>query len=115
LLVDGDPVPFVVRADYLVERDGVRSVVEVKTGAVADAGARETRRQILEYAWVYGVSEVHLFNADDRSLQRVSVPPSAHPPEHSWWTRRRIAIVAFAAGVAVALVAAWAVAAAFAR
>ncbi len=102
LLVDGAEVPFAVRADYLVEKAGVRAIVEVKTGAVADPGARATRRQILEYAWVFDVREVLLFDADAGTLRRVSVPGGT-PRVASSWTWRRIVLLAlalFIAGIA---------------
>lgn len=103
LIVDGVPAPFVVRADYLVERNGVRAVVEVKTGAVAQPAARATRRQVLEYGWVYGVSEVYLFDADAEVLRRIELParePDAPRPRN--WT-----IAAFAAGIAIGVMLAW--------
>ena len=85
LVVNGEESPFTVRADYLVERNGVRAVVEVKTGAVADPSARGTRRQILEYAWVYGVSEVYLFDADAQRLHRIGVPTIAGGAPPAKW------------------------------
>ena len=109
LIVDGHETPFTVRADYLVERDGVRAVVEVKTGDVADPSARGTRRQILEYAWVYGVSEVYLFDADTPRLHRISLrtaPADAAPAPRPWWP----VTLAFAAGAALAALTVWALA-----
>lgn len=105
LLVDGVPTPFTVRADYVVERDGVRAVVEVKSGAVARPEARETRRQILEYAWVFDVREVHLFDAEAQTLRRIGVaraPRDARAVRWAWWI-----VAAFLAGVAAGLLAAW--------
>lgn len=87
LLVDGVATPFIVRADYLVERNGIRAVVEVKTGAVASPSSRATRRQVLEYAWIFGVTDVYLFDADREALHRISVPaPSAlvSAPRRTW-------------------------------
>lgn len=114
LMVDGEPAPFVVRADYLVEKDGVRSVVEVKTGSVANPAARETRRQILEYAWVYGVDEVHLFDADAQVLQRIAVGTSAGAERTDGRSSARHLLSAFiggvVAGIVVGLVAAWVIA-----
>lgn len=105
LMVDGEPAPFLVRADYLVERDGVRAVVEVKTGAVANAAARDTRRQILEYAWVYGVDEVHLFDADAQRLQRIAVGAPEAPVRAGRWAAARRTLIAFFGGVAVGVAA----------
>lgn len=105
LIVDGQESPFTVRADYLVERDDVRAIVEVKTGDVADPSSRGTRRQILEYAWVYGVSEVFLFDADAERLHHIALPTTAREPApapHRW----RPLSAAFAAGAALAALAA---------
>jgi hypothetical protein len=106
LIVNGEESAFTVRADYLVERNGVRAVVEVKTGDVADPSSRGTRRQILEYAWVYGVSEVYLFNADTEQLHRIQLPAMARGVAHV----RRIAwsvAAALAAGIILGALATW--------
>lgn len=107
--VDGVETPFAVRADYLVERNGIRSVVEVKTGSVASPAARETRRQILEYAWVYDVAEVYLFDADAEVLRRITVPSrrvalAAGRSAAAWphWL-----VFALGAGAGAAAAAAW--------
>jgi hypothetical protein len=106
LVVDGEESPFAVRADYLVERNGVRAVVEVKTGAVANPSSRGTRRQILEYAWVFGVPEVYLFDADSQRLHRIGIPTmrsgAAPAPRKAWFV-----VVAFVAGVALGATAVW--------
>lgn len=106
LIVDGEESPFTVRADYLVERQGVRAVVEVKTGDVADPSSRGTRRQILEYAWVYGVSEVYLFDADTQRLHRIVVPAmparAATAPRARWPIIAALAAGAALGGIAVA-------------
>lgn len=106
LIVNGDESAFTVRADYLVERNGVRAVVEVKTGDVADPSSRGTRRQILEYAWVYGVSEVYLFNADSEELHRIQLPATSRAVARV----RRIAwpiAAALAAGILLGVLATW--------
>jgi Holliday junction resolvase-like predicted endonuclease len=106
LIVNGEASPFTVRADYLVERNGVRAVVEVKTGEVADPSSRGTRRQILEYAWVYGVSEVYLFNADTEQLHRIQVPEMAGgvvPARRRAW----FVTAAVAAGIILGVLATW--------
>ena len=107
LVVDGEEAPFTVRADYLVERNGVRAVVEVKTGAVADPSARGTRRQILEYAWVYGVSEVYLFDADAQQLHHIGVPAIADGAPPTKWMAWPV-LVALASGVVLgAIIVSW--------
>lgn len=106
LIVDGEESPFTVRADYVVERNGVRAVVEVKTGAVADPSSRGTRRQILEYAWVYGVTEVYLFDADAQRLHSIGVPAMSGgpaPAQRKAWP----VILAFASGVVLGATAVW--------
>ncbi len=107
-VVDGTTQPFIVRADYLVERDGVRAVVEVKTGAVADPANRATRRQVLEYAWVYDVDAVYLFDADAGRLLAIRVP-SAGPAQTATRGRRSWlpVVIALAAGLALGLTAAF--------
>lgn len=62
--VDGRPEHFLVRADALVERGGRRFLAEFK-GASTSASVlhRSTRRQLLEYAIVFGVAGVLLVDA----------------------------------------------------
>ena len=48
--IDNKPLKFNVRVDYLVEREGVKYIAEVKTGLAAQANYPATRRQLLEYA-----------------------------------------------------------------
>lgn len=107
LVVNGEESPFTVRADYLVERNGVRAVVEVKTGAVADPSSRATRRQILEYAWVYGVSEVYLFDADAQRLHSIGIPAATGAAPPARW-RSWPVFVAFGLGLLLGAVAFWA-------
>ena len=106
LVVNGEESPFNVRADYLVERHGVRAVVEVKTGAVADPSSRGTRRQILEYAQVCGVTEVYLFDADAQRLHHIQIPTMDAALATAPWNARSIAVV-FTAGVARGLAVWW--------
>jgi hypothetical protein len=83
ILVDGTPDTFQVRADFLV-RDprGRTAVVEVKTGESASPRSSATRRQILEYAAVYGVRDVYLFDGTQEKLMHlefVGTPPTSAP------------------------------------
>lgn len=106
LVVNDEPSPFSVRADYLVERHGVRAIVEVKTGAVADPSSRGTRRQILEYAQVYGVAEVYLFDADAQRLHRIGIPTMSGglaPPRWRVWPLG----IALVAGIVLGALAVW--------
>lgn len=69
--VDGESYRFDVRADLIVERDGERALVEIKTGEAAEPNASATRRQLLEYGVVFGVSALYLFDADREQLMHV--------------------------------------------
>lgn len=76
--LDGALVTFDVRADFIVRNpEGRRAVVEVKTGDAANPRAALTRRQILEYAAIYGVNDVYLFDGTNERLMHLefSSPP----------------------------------------
>lgn len=61
LWVDGEPYEVRSRADLLVSRDGLRFVAEVKTGDHAPDPTRPaTRRQLMEYHFVFPVAGVLL-------------------------------------------------------
>lgn len=72
IIVDGELVRFELRADAIVEKDGERLVVEVKSGAAA--GSRETRRQLLEYLWVFELDGVLLVDMEEERVYRVEFP-----------------------------------------
>lgn len=65
------PTDFDTRADLLVQMGPDRVLVEVKTGEAADPRSPATRRQLREYAAVYGVSVLYLFDADRQQLHRI--------------------------------------------
>ncbi len=69
--VDGEAQVFTVRADALVERDGRRFVAEIKGGDSATVSSRATRRQLLEYAYAFGVDEVLLVDPGEGRVSRV--------------------------------------------
>ena len=74
-LVDGEPYPIELRADYLVEADGERLVAEVKTGDEAPRLATAaTRRQLLEYHVAFGVDGVLLVCPERGSIHRIEFP-----------------------------------------
>jgi hypothetical protein len=87
-LVDGESFTVELSADYLVSREGVDMVVEVKTGDGARLRHADTRRQMLEYQLAFAVNAVILLDADRGTLKRVTFPlaqreqPSA--PMHGW-------------------------------
>lgn len=77
--VDGRPLRYVVRADALVERRGVVWVAEVKGGdASASVADRGTRRQLLEYAHVFGAEGVLLVEARRGRVHVVRFPWRPH-------------------------------------
>ena len=73
--IDGRIEPFVVRVDAVVRRGGTLWVAEVKAGAdTATAHDRTTRRQMLEYAHVFGASGVLLVDARRGHVHVVRFP-----------------------------------------
>lgn len=72
LRVDGERIEFRVRADAIVRRWGRRYVAEFKGGAVAARiENRATRRQLLEYAAVFGTRRILLVDAAAGRIRRV--------------------------------------------
>lgn len=67
---------FDVRADLLVALGDERLLVEVKTGEVADPRVPQTRRQLREYAELFEVDAVAVFDATRKRLYRVAFPAS---------------------------------------
>lgn len=102
--VNGQPMTFEVRADFLVQDPrGESAVVEVKTGASADPKSAATRRQIFEYAAIYGVKNVYLFDGTtDRlmHLEFVDQPSLVGLPRRRIWLPWGLA--GFVAGVLAA-------------
>lgn len=83
-----------IRIDYVVQRDGMRYGVEVKSGEQAtNPAAGATRRQLLEYYIVYRLDGLLLADYETRSLNsiRFELPEPDLPdrPETppSWWDR----------------------------
>lgn len=103
LEVDGEAVTVAVRADVLVERDGRRWVVEVKSGRFAPrVDHAATRRQLLEYRLAFDVDGVLLFDAEAMALRAVTFPDVGHAPRPGTW------YVFVALALALAGVAGWA-------
>ncbi len=72
---DGVDHEVLLRADLLVERDGLRYVAEVKTGQVAPRLTNAaTRRQLLEYRVAYDVDGVLLVDVESGSVAEVEFP-----------------------------------------
>ena len=71
-LVDGEPVSYYVRADYLADKDGQVFVVEVKSGDTAPNPKHSaTRRQLLEYQHVYQTDGLILADMREGVLLKV--------------------------------------------
>jgi hypothetical protein len=104
MMVDGVISEFDVCADYVVERNGRRGIVEVKTGDAAHPTARSTRRQIFEYAALFD-ADVYVLDANRQRLHAVTFEtvgrkrPFANPWRYWWWgfaTAAAVAVAAFA-------------------
>ncbi|KAB2951687.1 hypothetical protein F9B85_11705 [Heliorestis acidaminivorans] len=72
LRVDGRANTIKVRADYLVSRQGKKYIAEVKTGQVAPRPTfADTRRQLLEYYYVYQVDGILLVDMTAERIHRI--------------------------------------------
>lgn len=98
--INGAPATFEVRADFLVRNPkGEPAVVEVKTGASADPRSSATRRQIFEYASVYGVKHVYLFDGTNEKLMHLEF--AEHPALPGGRVRLGFGLLAFLIGAGV--------------
>lgn len=73
--VDGAWTEKEVRVDFIARRALRRWLVEVKTGAGADPAHEGTRRQLREYAEVFGIRRVLLVDMNEGRIMRVRFPP----------------------------------------
>lgn len=73
-LVDGEVREYDLRADAIVARDGEKLVAEIKTGAAARLASRATRRQLLEYAYAFGLDGVLLVDMAEERIYRIEFP-----------------------------------------
>ena len=72
MCVDGNWSEYMIKVDYLVEKNGKQAIVEVKTGNSAPSPKNSsTRRQILEYSCTYDVDTVYLFDAEQSKLMEI--------------------------------------------
>lgn len=75
--IDGRRVGVTVRADFLVARGRQLFVAEAKSGEEsARVTGRATRRQLLEYWWVFDVEGILLVDAHAGTIERVEFPSS---------------------------------------
>jgi Holliday junction resolvase-like predicted endonuclease len=72
--INGRVAEFDVRADLLVQMGDAEALVEVKTGEAADPRVPATRRQLREYADVFGVARIFVFDATQGRLLDVEFP-----------------------------------------
>ena len=70
--IDDDLKQFELRPDFLVEKDGVQYIAEVKTGEVANPTNRNTRRQLHEYSYYSGHEVVLLVDPIKKSIKNLS-------------------------------------------
>jgi hypothetical protein len=105
LAIDDQELEVPLRADYLVTRDGLRFVAEVKTGTMAPhLKTPATRRQLLEYRLAFDVDGVLLVDAEQGRIHVVRFPFSErHPIRHY----SPVGWIAFAVGVAALAAAQW--------
>lgn len=72
VFVDAEPVEITLFADYVVERDGLTFVAEVKSGTAApDIRNAATRRQLLEYFCAFDVDGVILVDMEAVQLHEI--------------------------------------------
>ena len=69
--IDNQPANFNVRVDYLVEREGVMYMAEVKTGLAAQANNPATRRQLLEYANIGKTDKIVLVDSTLGTVKKI--------------------------------------------
>jgi hypothetical protein len=103
--IDGQGVVVPLRADFVVERDGLRFVAEAKTGAHAtQIRTPATRRQLLEYRVAYDVDGVLLVDADKERVHVVRFPFIEHPARE---TLSRWGWIVIGVGLIALVVTAW--------
>jgi hypothetical protein len=103
--IDDEDLVIPLRADYLVARDGLRYVAEVKTGALAPyLRTPATRRQLLEYRIAFDVDGVLLVDAEQNRIHVVQFP---FPEQRGGERLSPYGWVAIAVGVAALIAAQW--------
>ena len=70
LYENGERVSYEVRPDYLVSKNDIKYIAEVKTGLAAFIEDRNTRRQLLEYSKLFNSNKVLLV---DTTRNRVRI------------------------------------------
>ena len=72
--VNKEMLTFDIRPDFLVEKDGVRFLAEVKTGTAGCPSNKETRRQLLEYAFVTETNTIILVDVTNDFISQICFP-----------------------------------------
>ncbi|MGQ9622617.1 MAG: hypothetical protein ACUVTO_04135 [Candidatus Caldatribacteriaceae bacterium] len=73
--LNGERIPFKVRADYLLGRRGKKYIVEVKTGKQSESPeSPSVRRQLLEYALLFAPWPVLLVDGEKQRVYEVCFP-----------------------------------------
>ncbi len=70
--VDGNPVKYKIKTDYLVKKGLAYYAAEVKSGGAVEFNNINTRRQLLEYDFNYRVKGLLLVDADSRTIHAVN-------------------------------------------
>lgn len=97
-LIDGRRVPFRVRVDYLLERDGKKYVAEVKTGKQAKTPEHPSvRRQLLEYALLFAPCSILFVDGEEKKVHEISFPWSFGLVRAVWW----VGIASFLGGFVI--------------
>jgi len=75
LTVDGQAMNVALRADFIVARQGLQYVAEVKSGRSApQLSTAMTRRQLLEYLIAFPVDGILLVDAENRTIHEIQFP-----------------------------------------
>ena len=68
---DGVPIKYIVRPDYLVEKNSNKYIAEVKTGDSSKLENRYTRRQLLEYSMLSLQDTVLLVDIENKCIKKI--------------------------------------------
>lgn len=81
-----EELSYEVIPDFLCERGGRRYVADAKTGAGADPRSTATRRQLLEYASVFGTREALLVDVPGGRVIPIEFAwaSAPRPPTRTW-------------------------------
>ena len=85
----------IITADYLVEKDGRKAIVEVKTGKESRATHRHTRRQLLEYRIAFSVDAIYLYDAERERLHEIDFEPMLKTSKRPIWLGYWLIIASF--------------------